>query len=635
MLRCLLLLGVSCFPVFSGPDVFGAIRANDLSVLRSLGAGEVEVRDRNGVTPLLYASAMGSLEGMQILIDRGADVNAADNGGSTPLLWAACDANRVRLLLEKGAVATAKTKQGRTPVMAASACDGGAETVGLLLAKGADVNAVSADGQTAMMEAAFAGGPRVMRVLLEAGAKADVMDGGGFTALMGAVGWDDAALARMLLAKGAKVNAASAFAGKVVHGDIQLKRLTALMMAVPFGSRELVKVLLDAGAEVNARDGRGMTPLQFAVATPRPDVGVIQMLLRKGAEVNAVSGDGETALDWARKYGVREVVSVLEKAGGKGAAMAAAPERKQAPLPARAAAEKSVGLLQSSVDTFFAKSNCVACHHQPMAALAVKAAREAGMGVDEKKFGLMKQTMVALLAPRPTATLGMETGPAGLDGLTNTTLALAAAGQDAGLLTDSAVVHVAMKQRGDGSWGESMGMSRAPMFGSPVTMTVNAMRAIQVYPIPSRKAELDGRVARAREWLLRVRARTAYEQAEVLMGLGWAGAEAAALRAAGRALVKMQRSDGGWAQMAGLGSDAYATGLALRAMKEAGVAVEFDAAYAKGVDYMLRTQLEDGSWYVRSRAVKLQPYFQSGFPHGHEQWISYVATANGVIGLLR
>ena len=49
----------------------------------------------------------------------------------------------------------------------------------------------------------------------------------------------------------------------------------------------------------------------------------------------------------------------------------------------------------------------------------------------------------------------------------------------------------------------------------------------------------------------------------------------------------------------------------------------------------LRTQLDDGSWYVRSRAVKLQPYFQSGFPHGHEQWISYVATANATVGLLR
>ncbi len=119
------------------------------------------------------------------------------------------------------------------------------------------------------------------------------------------------------------------------------------------------------------------------------------------------------------------------------------------------------------------------------------------------------------------------------------------------------------------------------------------------------------------------------------MGLGWAGADAAALRKAGDSLTKDQRADGGWAQLAGLGSDAYATGLALRAMKESGLAKHFSGAYEKGVAFLLRTQLDDGSWYVRSRAVKLQPYFQSGFPHDHEQWISYVATANATVGLLR
>ena len=45
-----------------------------------------------------------------------------------------------------------------------------------------------------------------------------------------------------------------------------------------------------------------------------------------------------------------------------------------------------------------------------------------------------------------------------------------------------------------------------------------------------------------------------------------------------------------------------------------------------GVAFLLATQLEDGSWYIRSRAVPLQPYFEGGFPHGHDQWISAAAT---------
>jgi hypothetical protein len=45
------------------------------------------------------------------------------------------------------------------------------------------------------------------------------------------------------------------------------------------------------------------------------------------------------------------------------------------------------------------------------------------------------------------------------------------------------------------------------------------------------------------------------------------------------------------------------------------------------VNFLLRTQYDNGSWYVRSRAVKSQPYFQSGFPFDHDQWISAAGTA--------
>jgi len=629
VIRKLVWTGLVCAPLIAA-DVFTAIRDNDLTRLRTLTPAETAVRDRSGVTPLLYASAMGSLAGMEILIAAKADVNAADNSGSTPLLWAACDPARVSLLLDHGANAAAKTKSGRTPVIAASACESGVESIRLLLAKGAD-----GKDSEALIEAAFSGGPKVMRVLLEAGAPADAVDRGGFTALMGAVGWDDVGLVRWLLAKGAKVNAANTFAGKAVHGDIALKKLTALMMAVPYGSPELVKTLLDAGADVNAKDVRGMTPLAFAVSSTRQDVRVVRMLLAKGADVSVVSEAGETALDWARKFGSKDVIAMLEKAGAKGSPIPAAPVRAGVPLSARAAAEKSVGLLQDSVDSFFAKSNCVACHHQPLAALAVKSAREAGLPVNEKRFDLMKKTMVALLAPRPSEVLAMVVGPAGLDGLSNTTLALADAGQEPSLLTDSAAAYLAARQMATGAWEESHGVARTPMLDSTITATVYAMRAMQLYAFPSRKAEMDARVAKARDWLSHAKPHTSYERAEVLMGLGWAGADPVLLRRTWSSLAKEQHADGGWSQSAAQPSDAYATGMALRAMRESTVAKQFPAAYEKGVAYLLRTQMDDGSWYVRSRAVKLQPYFQSGFPYEHEQWISYVATANATVALLR
>ena len=81
-------------------------------------------------------------------------------------------------------------------------------------------------------------------------------------------------------------------------------------------------------------------------------------------------------------------------------------------------------------------------------------------------------------------------------------------------------------------------------------------------------------------------------------------------------------------------SDAYATGQALAALRESGVvAASQEPALRRGVEFLLRTQLVDGSWLVKSRAVPIQAYFESGFPHGADQWISAAGTAWAVRAL--
>ena len=49
-------------------------------------------------------------------------------------------------------------------------------------------------------------------------------------------------------------------------------------------------------------------------------------------------------------------------------------------------------------------------------------------------------------------------------------------------------------------------------------------------------------------------------------------------------------------------------------------------AYRRGIQFLLDSQLEDGSWYVRTRAPPIQPHFDSDFPHGLDQFISAAAT---------
>src|SRR5207302_5295800 len=80
-------------------------------------------------------------------------------------------------------------------------------------------------------------------------------------------------------------------------------------------------------------------------------------------------------------------------------------------------------------------------------------------------------------------------------------------------------------------------------------------------------------------------------------------------------------------QLPGGGSDAYATGSALTALCLGGCLSPNDAAFQRGIAFLLRAQQPDGSWHVASRSKPFQQYFESGFPHGKDQFISMAATA--------
>jgi hypothetical protein len=139
-------------------------------------------------------------------------------------------------------------------------------------------------------------------------------------------------------------------------------------------------------------------------------------------------------------------------------------------------------------------------------------------------------------------------------------------------------------------------------------------------------------VARAARAIETAEPATTEDHVRQLLGLKWAGGDAARIRKLSDHVVALQREDGGWAQSQYLQADAYATGTALHALAEAGMAAN-TPAYRKGVAFLLRTQAADGSWHVASRTPKFQPYFDGGFPYGHDQWISQWATGWASIAL--
>jgi hypothetical protein len=112
----------------------------------------------------------------------------------------------------------------------------------------------------------------------------------------------------------------------------------------------------------------------------------------------------------------------------------------------------------------------------------------------------------------------------------------------------------------------------------------------------------------------------------------WGGKSKDAVLKARRDLLAVQRSDGGWSDIASMESGAFTTGLAMMALQSSGLPVS-DPAYQRGVKYLLNTQLEDGSWHVPTRAAGFQPYFDNGFPHGVDQWISAAGTSLATIAL--
>jgi hypothetical protein len=79
-------------------------------------------------------------------------------------------------------------------------------------------------------------------------------------------------------------------------------------------------------------------------------------------------------------------------------------------------------------------------------------------------------------------------------------------------------------------------------------------------------------------------------------------------------------------------TDAYATGQALFTLRELGLPAA-NPTIRRGVAFLVETQAKDGSWFVKSRAMKFQPYFESGFPYGHDQWISQSGTAWATLAL--
>jgi ankyrin repeat protein len=593
--------------------LFAAIRSASVAdVERLLKAGtNPDIVDGDGTPAIVAATLFGGADLVKHFLARGADPNRTGSSGTTALMVAVPNLDKVRLLVEGGANLNARSETDRTAFLVAASYPRTVELLRLLLARGADLRA---------------------------------QDRGGATALSLAVRSSDVDVVRFLVERGLDVNTLSANARRVAFMRNDLPTTEYLMSKAPTPAQDLVGTAatwqpvnvvarwIELGGDVNVSVPLqyARTPIMNAAASEAEGAETLKLLLEKGADPNAEMTEGERPLDWALYKGDRAKIQILEQ---HGAMRGRGPRREEIPPPpggnavdSRTALTRSLARVMEVAPKFRDQAGCISCHHNAMPALAAAAARRKGIEVDESRARKNVEdirTFFATAAPRMIGgdpAVGGEAITAGYS-----LLALRAAGHPLDTTTAVMAHWLMARQMPDGRWLGN-GLNRPPSEYSIISHTALAAGGLMAYSLPGRRNDIANSVRRAREWLLAADAKSAEERGMRLMGLVWTDAPRARVEDAVRAVRERQEPSGGWSQFGRTAPDSYATGLSLYALHVAGVPAT-DEAYRKGVAFLLGTQYQDGSWLVKTHSFPVQRYFESGFPYGRHQWISTAGTS--------
>jgi ankyrin repeat protein len=336
-----------------------------VSALLARGANP-NLASETGVTPLMEAARSGKVNAVRSLLAKGADVNAAERDRQqTALMWAVSRRHPevVKELLTRGASVNARTRvrpltvmldqgprrsvktsmqdarqieAGGSTALIFAAQTGDVESTRLLLAAGASVNDSSADGNSALVTATFAGHGPVSAVLIESGADLNAA-GAGYSALHAAALRGDLATTRALLAKGANANARLTKGSPVRRFGSQwalpstLKGATPLLVAAACADHTLpledgtTPLVAAAGASVE-KEARPSDLERWNIIdndtpqVPRAEADAIAattLLLDGGADVNAINGAGDTALHAAAAAGMTGLIQLLADRGAR------------------------------------------------------------------------------------------------------------------------------------------------------------------------------------------------------------------------------------------------------------------------------------------------------------------------------
>ena len=444
--------------------------------------------------------------------------------------------------MRKGANVNLKQVEGRTPLYQAASLGNGAAIVRQLLAAGADPNVAMINGRTPLMAAAGRGDVEVMQILVAAGAKIDTKNGAGETALILASGDGNPAAVKFLLDRGADAKARTK------------RNETALGNAGTAGNAETVKLLLDHGAEVNVRNVRGYSPLMLAASSDSVPAAVVKLLLDKGADTSFVADYDESARDLAAKRGDTEVARLLGGVPPAQAALMASHPPASTPRPVRDAVGQALSMAEKQSFNFIRIGGCNSCHSQDLPSAATGFARSRGLRVPAQ-IPQLPQSMM----PSPERLMDHSAVSAQSSAWELVDFGMNGVAPNA--YTDAVVHYIKAMQSPAGHWSSNESR-RPPMNAGDFQAAAVCIYALRHYTPQGGEASTEAAIARAVRWLESSKPQTTQDRAFHALALAWAKEGSESARQSARSLVAMQRPDGGWSQLPGMPSDAYATGQA-------------------------------------------------------------------------
>ncbi|KAL8919594.1 MAG: hypothetical protein Q9172_004922 [Xanthocarpia lactea] len=306
----------------------GEGHATTVEMLLENGA-EVDARDWLGSTAMDFAAPGGYEKTVRILLQYGARLDLRDTQGNSALHWAVPHEAVTKLLLENGADPNAQNDRGQTP-LSWVARDGPIAVAKLLLGNHGDISITDKFGCTPLHGAALRDREDMLRLLLDHGADPSARDKNGWTALHVAALRHNRDLVQVL--SGKVVDSDSILVWVALQEQDPKRRalsqriledkaegstvISGLRLAVQEKQLTRLKILIEKGADVNEKEAfGGWTAL--IIAANQGYVPAVTLLLRSGADVNLSSRDGWSPLHWSCKDGNETVVRILLDHGAK------------------------------------------------------------------------------------------------------------------------------------------------------------------------------------------------------------------------------------------------------------------------------------------------------------------------------